>query len=150
MDVVDRVKALISEYLEQNGVELVEITYRREKGGMTLRLLADTPEGISIKECEDLNNYLSEVLDKGSVINDRYLLEVSSPGLDRPLTTDRDFERVMGKMLEVTTYEPIDMRKSHEGTFIGVDKENIVIESNGISMVIPRGKIAMARRKIEL
>lgn len=150
MDVIDRVKGLISGYLEDNGMELVDITYRREQGGMTLRLLADTPVGISIAQCEGLNNYLSELLDKENVIGERYLLEVSSPGLDRPITTDKDYERVMSKVLDITTYERIDMRKIHEGSLIGMDRENIVIESKGVSTVIPKAKIAMARLKVEL
>ncbi|MDP2912776.1 MAG: ribosome maturation factor RimP [Candidatus Omnitrophota bacterium] len=150
MDVIDRVKGLISGYLEENGMELVDITYRREAGGMTLRLLADIPVGISIAQCEGLNNYLSELLDKENVIGERYLLEVSSPGLDRPITTDKDYERVMGKVLDITTYERIDMRKIHEGSLIGMDSENIVIESKGVSTVIPKAKIAMARLKVDL
>jgi len=149
MDMTDRVNALIEEYLEQNGIELVEITYRREQGGMTLRLLVDTPAGISIAECEALSNYLSEQLDKEGIINERYLLEVSSPGLDRPLITDRDFERVMGKELDVTTFEAIDTRRAHQGRMIGMDKEHIVIESEGISTVIPKAKIARARLKVD-
>jgi ribosome maturation factor RimP len=149
MDIADRVKALVDNYLQQNGIELVEIMYKRQSGGMVLRLLVDTPQGISIDECERLNNYLSELLDKEDVIPDSYTLEVASPGLDRPIATDRDFERAMGRTLEVTTYEPIDMRKTHEGILIGMDKEKIVIESRGISVVIPRDKIARARLRVE-
>ncbi|MBI5143450.1 MAG: ribosome maturation factor RimP, partial [Candidatus Omnitrophica bacterium] len=83
------------------------------------------------------------------LIAERYTLEVSSPGLDRPIETDRDFERTMGKDLEITTYAAIDGRKSHRGRLIGIDKEKIVLETNGISTVIPRDKIALARLKIE-
>ena len=150
MDVIDSVKSLIAQYLEENGIELVEITYRRGQGGMVLRLLADTPAGITIAECEALNNYLSEALDKENIIDERHILEVASPGLDRPIVTDRDFERSMGKALEARTYEPIDEKKAHEGKLIGMDKENIVLESGGISAVIPRQKIARARLKIEI
>ena len=120
-----------------------------EYSGMTLKLLVDTPEGIKIAECESLNNYLNELLDKEEVIGEHYLLEVSSPGLDRPMKTDRDFERAMGKALEVTTYVPIDGRKSHKGKFVGMDKDTIVIESSGVSIVIPKTAIALARLKIE-
>ena len=149
IDIVERVKELIAPYFEDSGVELVEITYRREQGGMTLKLLVDTPEGIKIAECESLNNYLNELLDKEEVIGEHYLLEVSSPGLDRPIKTDRDFERALGKTLEVTTYVPVDGRKSHEGKFVGIDKDAIVIESSGASTVIPKASIALARLKIE-
>lgn len=148
MDVIDRVKELISGYLEENGIELVDITYRREEGGMVLRLLVDTPEGINIAQCEGLNNYLSGILDSENVIGERYLLEVSSPGLDRPIKTDKDFERVMGREIDVTTYEKIDMRKAHRGRLIGMDGEKIVIESKGVSTVIPRPTIAIARLSV--
>ena len=150
MEVVERVKELISSYLEENNIELVDITYKREQGGvMMLRLLADTPEGITIAECEELNNYISEALDKEDVIGERFLLEVSSPGLDRPIVTDRDFVRVMGKELDIRIYEPIDGKREHQGKLIGMDKENVVIESGGISTVIPRAKIAKATLKLE-
>lgn len=149
IDITERVKELVAPYLEETGVELVEITYRREQGGMTLRLLVDTPEGIKITECERLNNYLSELLDKEDVIGEHYLIEVFSPGLDRPIKTDRDFERVLGKDLEVTTYAPVNGRKTHEGRFIGMGKDAIVIEASGVSTVIPKASIALARLKIE-
>lgn len=148
-DIIENVTKLVAPYLEANGVELVEITYRREQGGMTLRLLVDTPEGVKIDECESLNNYLSELLDREEVIREHYLLEVSSPGLDRPIRSERDFARSLGKDIEVTTYVPIDGRKTHDGRFVGMDKESIVIESAGVSTVIPRKSIALARLSIK-
>ena len=149
MEIIDRVNLLVEKYLEENGIELIEMTYRREQGGMTLRLLVDTKEGVTIAECEALNNYLSEPLDKEEVISEHFLLEVASPGLDRPLVSDRDFDRVMNKELEIRTYEPIDGEREHQGKLIGIDKENIVIESSGISTVVPRLKIAKATLKLE-
>ena len=149
-DIVERVKALSQGYLDENSIELVEIMYRREAGGMILRLLVDTPEGVTIAECERLNNYLSEALDKEEVIAEHFLLEVASPGLDRPLVTDRDFERVMAKELNINMYEPVDDKREHRGKLIGMDKENVVIELNGISTVIPRAKIAKAKLRIDI
>ncbi len=157
MDTIESVKSLITGYLESNNIELVEITYKREQGGMVLRLLVDTPEGITINECEKLNNYLSRALDregeigedKGeegkSIIGEHFLLEVASPGLDRPLITDRDFTRAIGKELYVSVYEPIDGKREHEGKLYGMDVNNIILEAYGISTVIPRTKIARAR-----
>jgi ribosome maturation factor RimP len=150
MEIIDRVRQILENHIKGRNIEIVDITYRREQPGMVLRILADKPEGITVDECEELNNFLSEALDKEDAIQDRYTLEISSPGLDRPMKTDRDFERAMGKILEITTYERIDDRKTHDGFLIGMDKENIVIESDGVSTVIPRGKIALARLKIEL
>jgi ribosome maturation factor RimP len=149
MEIVDQVRELIADYLDREGVELVEVTYRREQSGMVLRLLVDTPEGITVDECEEINNFVSEVLDKENTINERYTIEVSSPGLDRPIKTARDFERAMGKVLDVTTYEPIDGKKTHEGRLVGMSDDCIVLERNGVSTEIPRGRIARAVLKIE-
>lgn len=150
MEIIDRIRQIAENHTKDRNIEIVDVIYRREQPGMVLRILADKPEGITIDECEELNNYLSLELDKEDIIQDHFVLEVSSPGLDRPIKTDRDFERSMGKDLEITTYERIDERKAHEGTLVGMDKENIVIESEGISTVIPRNKIALARLKIEV
>ena len=149
MEIIERVNSLISNYLEKDSIELIDITYKREQGGMVLRLLVDTPQGITVDECERLNNFLSELLDKEDVISEHYTIEVASPGLDRPIVTDRDFQRVLGKMLDITTYQAIDERKTHEGSLLGMDKDKIVIESGGVSTVIPRNLIARARLKIE-
>lgn len=150
MDVIERVNGLIAGYLEQNAIELVEMTYKAQGSKMVLRLLVDNPSGITVNECGDLNNYLSEALDKEDIIAGHYLVEVSSPGLDRPIKSERDFERAMGRELQVTTYEMIDGRKTHEGRLVGMDGEIIVLESDGMSTVIAKAKIALAKLKIEI
>ncbi len=149
MEIIDRVKEIAEVYLKEHGIELIEVVFRRENNGLVLRIVADTADGITVSGCTGLNKFLSEVLDREDVIQDRYTLEVSSPGLDRPISTDRDFERSMGKELELTTFEAIDGRKTHEGLLVGIDKDNIVIERQGISTVMPRSKIALARLKID-
>ena len=149
MEIIDRVKEIAKDYIETHDIEIVDVTFRRESQGLVLRILADKPEGIKVIECEEFNKFLGEALDKEDVIKDRYILEISSPGLDRHLKSDKDFERAIGRVLEITTFESIDNRKTHDGNLIGMDKENIVIESNGVSTVIPKNKIALARLKIE-
>ncbi len=149
MEITDRVKEIAEVYLKDHGIELIDVVFRRESSGLVLRIVANTPQGITVSECTGLNKFLSETLDREDVIQDRYTLEVSSPGLDRPIKTDRDFERSMGKELEFTTFEAIDGRKTHEGVLVGMDKDNVVIERQGISVVIPRINIALARLKIE-
>jgi len=140
----------MSEYLEENRIELVDMIYRREGSGMVLRLLADTPEGITMDQCERLNNYLGRMLETENVIEGHYVIEVSSPGLDRPIRTDRDYERSLGKKLDVTTYEPVDGTKTHEGTLIGMNKDSIVLESAGVSTVILKRLAASAKLKVEI
>lgn len=148
-EIIERVKSLAANYLSSHNIELVEVIYRRESPGMVLRLLVDTPEGITIDQCEELNQYLSEVLDKEDVIEEHYLLEVSSPGLDRPLKTDRDFDRVIGKELIITTYEPIDGKRTIEGKLISSNSEYIVIDAIEKEITIPRDKIAKATLNID-
>jgi len=148
-DLLARIQDLIEDYLAEQGIELVEIAYKRINGEMTLRLLVDTPNGIRMDECEGVNKFLSETLDREDVIEEHYVIEVSSPGLDRPIKTDRDFERTVGKEIRLTTYEPVEGSKSHEGKLIGMDAEKVVVENDGVSTVIPRNKIAGAKLKIE-
>jgi len=150
MDITNRAKSLMSGYLEENRIELVDMIYRREGSGMVLRLLADTPEGITMDQCERLNNYLGRMLETENVIEGHYVIEVSSPGLDRPIRTDRDYERSLGKKLDVTTYEPVDGTKTHEGTLIGMNKDSIVLESAGVSTVILKRLAASAKLKVEI
>ena len=121
MEIIERVKDIVKDYIMQHNIEIVDITFRREGQGLVLRILADKPQGIRVSECEEFNKFLSEALDKEDVIQDRHILEISSPGLDRPIKTDRDFERAMGRNLEITTYEMIDGRKTHEGSFLGME-----------------------------
>lgn len=147
--IIESVKALVDSYLKDHAIELVDVIYRRESPGMVLRLLVDTAEGITIEECEDLNKYLSEVLDKESVIEDHFVLEVSSPGLDRALKTDRDFERVAGNELMITTFEPIEGKRVIEGKLVSSDKEKLFIEAVDKTIIVPRAKIAKATLKIE-
>lgn len=149
MDIIEKVRQISSSYIGGRGIEIVDMTYRREQKGMVLRILVDKPEGITIAECEEINNFLSAGLDKEDVIQDRYTLEVSSPGLDRPIKTDRDFERAMGRVIEINTYEKVDEKKYLHGKLLGMDSDKIVIESDGVSTAVPKAKIALARLKIE-
>jgi ribosome maturation factor RimP len=149
MEITEKARQLADPYAAERGIEIVDIIYRREQIGMVLRIVADKPEGITIDECEALNNFLSAELDKDDLIQDRYTLEVSSPGLDRPMKTDKDFQRNIGKLVEVMTYAPVDGKKVREGNLIGMDKDTVVLESEGISTVIPRNMISLARLKLE-
>ncbi len=146
IDVISKVKELIDGLLSERGVELIDIVYRRESGGMALRLLVDKEGGIALDECAGLNHRVSELLDQGDIMIDGYTLEVSSPGLDRPLKTRRDFERVMGKRIRVHTYEPVNERRDFEGDVKFVDDEKIVVDEVEIGLK----KISKAKLKIEV
>jgi len=115
-----------------------------------LRLLVDRiGGGISVAECEALNTFLGTKLDEEGIMEERYLLEVSSPGLDRPLKTDPDFRRAMGCPVVIDTARPVDGMRHIEGLRIGANAAEIVVESRGVSTVVPKDVVAHARRKIE-
>ncbi|NQT07352.1 MAG: ribosome maturation factor RimP [Candidatus Omnitrophica bacterium] len=145
--IVNKIKGLTAKLLQEGAIELIDIIYRRESGGMVLRFLVDKEGGIKLEECARLNEEISALLDQSEIMLDKYTLEVSSPGLDRPLKTRRDFERVMGKSIRVHTYEPIEgKRRDCEGIVKAVDDEKVTIDNN----VIRLDKIAKAKLKIEI
>jgi len=126
-------------------IGIVDVTYKREGGTFVLRVLADKEGGISMEECTRLNNEISELLDGESVIEERYVLEVSSPGLDRKLSKDSDFTWAVGREIKVTTYAPLEGRNMFTGVLVGLGKGTVVIDENGTSTEIPREKIAGAK-----
>lgn len=147
MDIVEKIRELTANFLQEKRIELVDIVYRRESGGMVLRLLVDREGGITLGECSYLNEEIDRILDEAGLMTEKYLLEVSSPGLDRPLKTKRDFERVMGKKIRVHTYEPIEgRRRDCEGIVNSVDDEKVTVDNIEIRL----DKISKAELKIEI
>ncbi len=145
------VRDAVGDALASQGVELVDLSFRREGFRMVLRLLVDKPGGITIDECTHLNQMIGEILDREDLIHDRYTLEVSSPGLDRPLVTKRDFERNIGRKVKITMDKAlIDREKVEVGKLCQVDDEDIVIVGrDGTSKIIPLKGIKEAILEIE-
>ncbi|MBO4852487.1 MAG: ribosome maturation factor RimP [Schwartzia sp.] len=137
---------IAEELLEGSGVELVDVEYVKEKDWY-LRVFIDKPEGIGIEDCQALSEKLEARLDEQDVVPEAYMLEVSSPGLDRVLKKPRDFEREQGKAVEVSLYEPIDGEKRIVGALESFDGEALVLEGRA---PIPKGKIAQVRLHIEI
>ena len=137
---------IAEELLEGSGVELVDVEYVKEKDWY-LRVFIDKPEGIGIEDCQALSEKLETRLDVLDVVPEAYMLEVSSPGLDRVLKKPRDFEREQGKAVEVSLYEPIDGEKRIVGTLESFDGEALILEGRA---PIPKGKIAQVRLYIEI
>jgi ribosome maturation factor RimP len=116
---------------ESYGLELVQVQYRREDHGWVLRILVDRPGGVSVDECGSLSREVSDLLDVEDFIDTSYNLEVSSPGLDRPLTKPEDFERFAGQEITVKTASPVDGRRNFKGILEGIQDEVVMIESDG-------------------
>ena len=99
-----RTEAILLPILEKNGFSLWDVEYVKEGGNWYLRAYIDKPDGIGVNDCEVVSRELSDILDEEDYIEGSYILEVSSPGLGRPLKKDRDFERSMGEEVEIRTY----------------------------------------------
>ena len=111
-----RVEAYLLPLMEENNFELVDVEYVKEAGTWYLRAYIDKEGGIAVDDCEVISRKLSDWLDKEDFIDDSYILEVSSPGLGRPLKKEKDYVRSMGREVEVRLYKAIDRQKEFTGT----------------------------------
>lgn len=144
-----RSEQLLSPIMEANGFELVDVEYVKEGSNWYLRAYIDKPGGITIDDCELVSRAFSELLDKEDFIEDSYIMEVSSPGLLRPLKKDKDFNRYIGKAIELKTYRMIDKSKDFEGILKAYDKETITVETENGEKQFARADLALVRPYIE-
>mgnify|MGYP000040553450 FL=1 len=109
------------------GFELVDVEYVKEAGNWYLRGYIDKPGGITVNDCEAVSRAFSDKLDEDDFIEDSYIMEISSPGLDRPLKKEKDFVRSMGKLVEIRTYRPINKEKEFYGILSAYDESSVTI-----------------------
>ncbi len=145
----EKVREAIGGLLEERGAELVEMTYGWRGSGKVLQILVDTAGGISVAECAFLNRRIAETLDRLNLIEENYLLEVASPGLDRPLTTRRDFERVKGQGIQLFLKTPFFYRLEYEGTLEDLREGLLFLRlSEGTLLEIPLEQVGKGKRLI--
>lgn len=145
---VKQTEEILLPMVEQHGFELVDVEYVKEGSNWYLRAYIDKPGGITIDDCELISRALSDELDAKDFIGEAYILEVSSPGLSRPLKKDKDFDRNMGKEVEVKLYKMVDKRKDYEGELKAYDKNTVTIIEDGNEIVLERDNIALVRLAI--
>lgn len=121
------VEKIAEEILANTEYELVDVEYVKERDWF-LRVYIDKEGGIGLDDCQEVSGLLDDKIEEQNIINDRYILEVSSPGLDRALKKEKDFKREMGKMIDVTLYKAIDGEKMITGKLTGYTKDNITID----------------------
>lgn len=132
--------------LEKHRFELVDVEYFKEAGNWYLRAYIDKEGGITVDDCEVISRALSDWLDKEDFIEDSYIMEVSSPGLGRPLKKDKDFERSMGDEVDVKLYKARNKQKEYTGILKAYDKDTVTIElEDGTDEVFTRVEIALIR-----
>lgn len=131
--------------LAEHQFELVDVEYVKEAGNWYLRSYIDKPGGITVDDCEVISRLLSDWLDKEDFIEDSYIMEVSSPGLGRPLKKDKDFERSLGEEVELRLYKPRNRQKEFTGILKAYDKDTVTLEMDGAEELFERGEIALIR-----
>ena len=131
---------------DQMGFELVEVALDREHTGKYLRIYIDKPEGITLDDCEAFHRAALPLVKN----YDYDFMEVSSPGIDRPLKTDRDYERNLGSRVQVRLFQALDGRKELEGVLAGYDRESLTLETDGEERTIPRKAAALVKPVVDM
>lgn len=145
-DIEAKATEMVTPIVEANKLELVDVEYVKEGSDYYLRIYADKEGGITIGDCEIVNRAMSDLLDEDDFIKDAYILEVSSPGLTRPLKKEKDFARSIGKPVEVKTFSKINGCKEFEGELKEYDEETVtIILENEEALKISRKEISMIR-----
>jgi ribosome maturation factor RimP len=148
-EIIDRVNGIATSILFNEGMELVEIEYRREAKGWVLRLLIDKEGGVSINDCTRVSQEIGRSLDVEDFILTPYTLEVSSPGLTRPLKSEKDFIKYRNYLIKVKTFDPVGNRRRFKGKLLEISENRIGIEVDGGVIHIPLSNVARANLEID-
>lgn len=149
-NIEEQVAKWVEEIVESSDLELVDVEYLKESHGWVLRVFLDKPGGIDLDDCSAVSEKLDKILDEEDPIPGAYSLEVSSPGLERPLKKPADYSRFAGKLVHIRTYKGIHGRKRFETILKGIDEnDNVLIEWEGETIEIPLELIAKANLAVD-
>lgn len=141
-----KTEQLLLPIMEEHQFELVDVEFVKEAGNWFLRAYIDKSGGIGVDDCETVSRRLSGLLDEQDFIEESYILEVSSPGLGRPLKKDKDLERSIGESVDVRLFRAIDRQKEFTGILKAWDKDTVTLEfEDEATLVIERPNIALIR-----
>ena len=157
MEALDRIRAIAERVAAPRGLEVWDIQSRREASGHVVRVFLDRPgqsstpeESVSIEDCEYVNREMSTILDVEDPMPFSYTLEVSSPGLDRPLRNPDDYRRFEGRLAKIVVREAVDNQKAFDGRLRGVENEDVLLEGPGGRLHrLPMRLIARGRLDVE-
>lgn len=145
----EQIKKQVLLLLTKEAVELVDLSISRGRRRSVIRLLVDKPGGITLDECARLNQEIGRLIERENIIQESYVLEVSSPGLDRPMESTRDFQRCLGQLVKIVLRKPLNRQNVWVGVMEAVDKANVVIRTEEAQMLrIAREDITRARLEV--
>lgn len=148
-EIVARTEELVLPIIRENDFELVDVEYVKEGANWYLRVYADKKGGISIDDCVLISRALEKKLDEEDFISDAYILEVSSPGLGRPLKKEKDFKRSLGEKVECKLFKAVNKQKEFEGILKDYTEEEITLDIDGEDRTFQRKDIAVIRLAID-
>ena len=157
MPPLEQIRAIAERVARERGLEIWDIQSRRERGGHVVRVFIDRPgpsatpeDSVSLEDCEQVNREIGTILDVEDPLPFTYTLEVSSPGLDRPLRNLDDYRRFAGRLAKVVVSEPVDSQKAFEGRLRGVDGDVVLLEAlNARLHKLPMRLITRGRLEVE-
>ena len=129
---------------------MVDLEYQRESRGWVLRIYIDQEGGVTVEDCAEVNREVGTTLEVRNLIANRYVLEVSSPGLTRPLKKAEDFIKYQTRLVKVKTFKPIEGRRNFKGTLLGLEGERVRLMVEGRMYEVPLQGITKANLEIEL
>ena len=141
-----RTEELVQPLVAEKQFELVDVEYVKEGGSYYLRIYIDKEGGITVNDCEDISRPFSDILDREDYIEGSYILEVSSPGLGRPLKMEKDFKRSLGEEVEIRLFRQVEHQKEWIGLLTAYDSQTVTIETeDGREMTFERSNLALIR-----
>ncbi len=140
-----KVENLLKNIINDLGYDLYDVEYAKEGKDYYLRIFIDSPNGISIDDCENVNNSIDEILDKSDLIKEQYFLEVSSTGLEKNLRKDIHFISNIGKEIEVKLFDKVNNKKIFSGILKDVKDDEIILESDNEDVIINKNNISVAK-----
>lgn len=144
--IINIIKNISEPIAEELGYDLVDIEFVKEGPNNFLRVYIHKPDGVNLDDCQKMSQLLSSKLDEEDPISVAYYLEISSPGLDRPLKTDKDLERNLNKEIDIRLYRAFNGKKTIEGILETYDEDHITIRVGDNNIVnIPRDKVALIK-----
>lgn len=147
---LDQIQEIAGRIVASEGLELIDLEFKPGHHRGLLRVFIDKEGGVTLSDCENVSRQLGTVLDVEDVIKSAYVLEVSSPGLDRPLRTDRDYRRAIGRQLKVNVIDAEGNSQQYTGKLLDLNDQDIVLEERGKNRNISRSLINRAVQEIVL
>lgn len=146
--ILSKLNEISTKVAEERGYEIVEVAYKKATPHSLVSVFIYKEDGISLDDCDTMSRAIEEELDKEDIIEESYYLEVSSPGLDRPIKTQDDLRRNKGKLVEAKLFAPLDGNKLYEGVLASYTKDTVILDNEGKEVELPLKSISKLSQKI--